>query len=181
VKVLKASLLALLLCFGASAADELQELENSISTKTHQLTVAQSRLKSAEASLKSNTDALIRAKSPQEQKTVRNYVAIAQSRVAEERSSVTTIQREVETLKVKIVAIKKAEAEPELKLNVGTQTTAAPAKPAAPKALHTVVMKDGRRIECLRFMEVENEYALQLPDKKFQNVKKVEVAEIVSP
>jgi len=169
------------MCFGATAADDLQELEKSVSIKAGQLSTAQSRLKGAEASLKSNNDALTRAKLPSELKSARTYVAIAQTRVAEERSAVITIQREVETLKARIVAIKQGEAAPELKLDPATQASAGPAKPAAPKALHTLVLKDGRRIECVRFMEVDDQYALQMPDKKIQNVKKDEVSEIISP
>lgn len=143
---------------------------------------AQSHLKAAEATLKANTEAQGRAKTPEDQKLLRSYVTTSQARVSEARSVVVTMQREVDAIKAKIVVIKKAEAAPELDLNAGTQNSAAaPVKPAAPKALQVVVMKDGRRIECLRFMEVEEEYALQMPDKKYQNVKKADVAEIVSP
>lgn len=172
MKVLTLVLLALVSIQAVSAAEELQALEGSLSVQTELLAKAKSRLNSAESSLKSNTAALTRAKLPDEQKTARNYVAIAQSRVDQERSTVVTTLREMETLKVRIVAVKQRETAPKLKLN--------PDAPATPKALHTLVMNDGRRIECVRFMEVDDQYALQMPDRNIQNIKKDEVAEIVS-
>jgi len=180
VKFLSLCLIAVLTVAGASAAETLKELQDALDVQNGMLTKAQSSLRNAEASLKSNTEALTRAKSPNDQKVLRGHVAVSQSMVAKERSSVGTIQREVDKLNLRIVAVKQADAKPEVKVDAGEQVAAAPVKPVK-AAFTTLVMKDGSRIECVRFMEVDHEYALQLPDKKFKNVKKAEVVEIITP
>lgn len=163
------------------AAEDLQSLQNSLSVQTGLLAKAQSRLNNAESSLKSNTEALTRTKIPNDQKALRGYISVSQGIVAKERSEIVVIQRELENINQRIAVIQQGNQAPIAKIDPATQVAAGAAKPAAAKTLHTVVMKDGRKLECVRFMEVDEQYALQMPDKKIENVKKDDVVEIISP
>ncbi len=180
MRFLSLFLIAVLTVAGASAAETLKELQDALDIQNGMLTKAQSSLRNAEASLKSNTEALARTKLPNDQKMIRGHIAVSQGIVTKERTTVIGIQREVEKLNLRIVAITQAEAKPEVKVNAAEQVAAAPVKPVK-AAFTTLVMKDGSRIECVRYMEVDHEYALQLPDKKFKNVQKAEVVEIIAP
>src|SRR5689334_22141483 len=83
-------LTAVLAVSGTWAAESLQELQNALDIQTGLLTKSQSSLRNAEASLKSNTEALGRAKSPNDQKVLRGHIAVSQGIVAKERSSLAT-------------------------------------------------------------------------------------------
>lgn len=172
--------IAVLTLAGASAAESLRELQDALAVQNGLLTKTQTSLRNAEASLKSNTEALARTKIPNDQKMLRGHIAVSQGIVTKERTALIGIQREVEKLNQRIVAIQQAEAAPVAKVNPAEQVAVAPEKPVK-AAFTTLVLKDGSRIECLRYMEVEEEYALQMPDKKFKNIKKAEVVEIIAP
>lgn len=155
---------------------------------------AQSIAKAERAKVAQHTSALADAKSkqsmanltPQERKYLNatveaqsRYLKEATTRAIQAEGAVARLQSEAAALANAARQDNAGQPGPQIGEQAQGQVAAnEPKKTAAPRALHVVTFKDGKTLDILRYVEVDDQYSLQTVDKKFKTVPKDTVQSI---